>query len=582
MVKKKTLDPFVCPNCSKEYISKTWFVKHTDSCQNTTGSLAIPLKNKPSSSKKTPVKPKIFPCLHCEKCFASPKTLSNHLKTIHSSVAIPILSHFCRLDDVFDFANVFGADIEAIFDNDFLPTRQYVSYLSQLTRFCPEKDKLKILHLNINSLFSKCFELNQILETENFDLIFLNETKLDSCVPHSFYKPVNYNIIRRDRTRYGGGVMVLYKKSINLISSYCLDYLEIIHLKLNLNSIETNFLCCYNPNYNQRIEFISRLETYLFGIDLSSPIFIIGDLNIDLQSNSKTSEINVFSKILGFHNEVKQPTRSVMRRSRKNHSSFIDCSSLIDVVLHNSDLECSTSLIGCPFSDHKFVACSISSPPIYTKAGNEFIGRSYSVKNMTALNNAISATDFSSVTLESIQDPNIKLGRFNAVMTELIDKFCPLQTFTVKDKDVCPWMNRDLLALKNERDYYLSLFESTPDKSKSSQDWVAYTSIRSRWQKANREAQSEYYKSKQITDFKNSKKFWDYYKASIRVKSDLPASFLPTRIVNEDGRVLSSPSDVADGFNKFLTNIKSSSKITLDSAEHQIYKTFSLLKEKKN
>lgn len=79
------------------------------------------------------------------------------------------------------------------------------------------------------------------------------------------------------------------------------------------------------------------------------------------------------------------------------------------MVLHNSDLECSTS--GCPFSDHKFVACSISSPPIYTKAGNEFIGRSYSVKNMTALNAAISSTDFSSVIDNSIKDPNLKLSR---------------------------------------------------------------------------------------------------------------------------------------------------------------------------
>lgn len=73
------------------------------------------------------------------------------------------------------------------------------------------------MHLNINSLFSKCFELNQVLELDNFDLIFLNETKLDESVPNSFFVPTNYNLLRRDRKeKGGGGVMVLVKKVIEI------------------------------------------------------------------------------------------------------------------------------------------------------------------------------------------------------------------------------------------------------------------------------------------------------------------------------------------------------------------------------
>jgi hypothetical protein len=191
------------------------------------------------------------------------------------------------------------------------------------------------------------------------------------------------------------------------------------------------------------------------------------------------------------------------------------------------------------------------------------------------------STDYTSVTDASISDPNVKLSRFNAINNQLLDQFCPLQDFKVKAKDVCPWMTSSLLALKNERDYYLSIFNNSPNKSKSDADWCAYQSIRARWQKANRIAYIEYYKSKGMSDFKNSKKFWDFYRASIRVKSDIPATSMPNRIFGDVGQLLTTPAEVANSFNGFFTSIKSSSTVCRDEAERQIYKTFKLLIEAK-
>ena len=71
-------------------------------------------------------------------------------------------------------------------------------------------------------------------------------------------------------------------------------------------------------------------------------------------------------------------------------------------------------------------------------------------------------------------------------------------------------------------------------------------------------AMCEYYKSKGISDFKNSKKFWQFYRKSIKVKSDLTNTVYPSII--KFGDVMATyPDDIADLLNVFFTSIKSNS-----------------------
>ena len=48
----------------------------------------------------------------------------------------------------------------------------------------------------------------------------LNETKLDNLIPNSFYKNVNYNILRLDRNRHGGGILVFIRKEYTYVNNY--------------------------------------------------------------------------------------------------------------------------------------------------------------------------------------------------------------------------------------------------------------------------------------------------------------------------------------------------------------------------
>ena len=68
-----------------------------------------------------------------------------------------------------------------------------INHLTLLKNYTKCKYHLSFLHLNINSIFNKFEELDEIASTD-FDVILLNETKLNSNVSHSFYINSNYNI----------------------------------------------------------------------------------------------------------------------------------------------------------------------------------------------------------------------------------------------------------------------------------------------------------------------------------------------------------------------------------------------------
>ena len=88
--------------------------------------------------------------------------------------------------------------------------------------------------LNIVSL-SKCTdEIRIILGDQFFDVLVLNETRLDENISNQDMFIQNYNLISADRSRSGGGVCLYVKNSINYLNRNDLlvgDNLEAISLR---------------------------------------------------------------------------------------------------------------------------------------------------------------------------------------------------------------------------------------------------------------------------------------------------------------------------------------------------------------
>ena len=55
-------------------------------------------------------------------------------------------------------------------------------------------------------------KINEVISLGIYDIISLNETKLDETIPFSFFSNPNYDILRRKRFWDDGGLLVLIKK----------------------------------------------------------------------------------------------------------------------------------------------------------------------------------------------------------------------------------------------------------------------------------------------------------------------------------------------------------------------------------
>ena len=63
----------------------------------------------------------------------------------------------------------------------------------------------------------------------------------------------------------------------------------------------------------------------------------------------------------------------------------------------------------------------------------------------------------------------------------------------------------------------------------------------------NRKKMVHFFASKGIKDFKNSKLFWKFYSASIRIKSDCSISALPNAI-NDGSKCVNDPEAIGNAF----------------------------------
>ena len=67
-------------------------------------------------------------------------------------------------------------------------------------------------HLNINSSRNKFVLVENIIKT--FDLFLIVESKLDSTFPMNQFRIRGYNIFRRDRNRFDGGLILYINENI--------------------------------------------------------------------------------------------------------------------------------------------------------------------------------------------------------------------------------------------------------------------------------------------------------------------------------------------------------------------------------
>jgi hypothetical protein len=111
-----------------------------------------------------------------------------------------------------------------------------------------------------------------------------------------------------------------------------------------------------NPN-----DYLDSLYDFLLTRDMALPLFIIGDLNMDLLVEQKSSKLLNFMDTLNLKNFINNSTRdSATKSSISGELRFSN--TLIDLVLHNNELISGTHVIDHSVSDHKIVLSFCKTP----------------------------------------------------------------------------------------------------------------------------------------------------------------------------------------------------------------------------
>ena len=107
----------------------------------------------------------------------------------------------------------------------------------------PNERGFKMTFLNIVSLPKKIDEINCSMANKFIDLIAFNETRLDANITDNMIKIDGYDVVRKDRSRNGGGVCIYLRSSINykVRNDLVPTKLEVVCIEIT-KPIENHFL----------------------------------------------------------------------------------------------------------------------------------------------------------------------------------------------------------------------------------------------------------------------------------------------------------------------------------------------------
>ncbi|XP_068719429.1 uncharacterized protein [Montipora capricornis] len=194
------------------------------------------------------------------------------------------------------------------------------------------KNNLKIGHLNVNSIFGKSDEVVNLLEKCAFDILFISESKIDGSVSSTLFAYAEYRIIRKDRKKGGGGLLVYIRSNVTAHRQIKLESDGIESICLDVKGCANNWflICaCYrSPGKCKITEFIPACATAAEKMYAKQKeILFIGDFNMNLlkssdNPNGPNKDLTKFIEQFCLTNVIHEATRTT------NYSK-----TLLDVVL---------------------------------------------------------------------------------------------------------------------------------------------------------------------------------------------------------------------------------------------------------
>lgn len=394
---------------------------------------------------------------------------------------------------------------------------------------------MKFVHLNIVSLLKHFDEIGSILTNNDIHILALNETRLDSSIGDNEIHVPHYNVIRNDRDRRGGGIVIYIHDNVvyeEIIVPDSVKQLEVLCILIRLkNTKPFLFVNWYRPpNKTHLLNCYEELLIYLGSFN--TPIILMGDVNFNIAKHPFTGDTRKYSQLNDVYGMC-QINRTECTRVT------LDCSSLVDHILTTCpDKINSFGVIHNGLSDHSMSYLTWKAHINNNHSSVNYITfrKSHQI-DFNKLKADLSSQNWAEV--EECIDLDHAVDKWEELFLVKIDKHMPLKKTRVR-KTHSPWLNENIFGLMKDRDK----MKSKAKNKKEEIYWKQYRHLRNKVTFEIRRAKKKYYMEK-LGSCQDRTKSWKILKTLIPNKKSITKFTCP----NDECKKL------ANDFNEHFVNV---------------------------
>ena len=315
-------------------------------------------------------------------------------------------------------------------------------------------------------------------------MLAINESKLDDTISDTEVYIHGYIIIRKDRSRSGGGVVLYIRENLSYTNRIDLvpEDLEMVCVEINLPHSRSFLVSTWYRPPSAEMQLFDEYEKFVQRCDIEhKQLILIGDINSDY---AKTP-LDVHTRTLQFISSVYQLEQLIKEPTRGTKSS----ATTIDLIFTNMvDKIATTGVIHLGISDHSLIyAVRKFAVPKTRPTIKE-------VRNFKHFVEVDFINDLKRVSWQNVgcfDDPNLAWQAWKSDFNAILDHHAPIRHMRVRQSSV-PWLTFDIKRVMKERDYH----KKHAVKYGSHNHWVLYQSARNKVNSMMRTAKSDYFRRK--------------------------------------------------------------------------------------
>ena len=428
-------------------------------------------------------------------------------------------------------------------DNDVTKSLNNNSIFIAVKQFYLQNQKqFKVAHINVNSIRHKFEPFREVLNENIFDVLAIQETKIDDSFPDNQFNVNMYVLHRQDYKSNEGGIMMYVRNDIpqfrrpdieQLSFSNANGRIEILCVECSIKREKWLFISIYKQPKVKVDVVIECVDSIMMQYAKGNyNVMILGDLNVNM-FNKKNALADCLD-VHGLKNLVKDATCVKGKPS------------LIDLIITNKPKRfVNTVSVDTELSDFHNLVCTSTKFHIAPLRATTFTYRSYKHFDVNSFVDDISRIPYHIIDIFDDIDDSYWL--WNELTMQVINVHAPIKTRTIKGNRV-PYMNGELRKAINVR----NMLKRKYDRCKNTLNWKKYRSQRNVVSKLRKKSMNVYLRNKCCDTPANGKAFWDAVKPLISPKSINKNDNI---ILLQDDNVVTQQNVVVTNFIEYFTNM---------------------------